>query len=96
MPRYRMPLEILVICFEYKEEKSVWIEEKQHTLTLHLPSKPRVVCVDSEFKTLKALSLDLPPEELLALLTSCPHIYSRIMAARELSKKASPAHIDEL
>jgi aminopeptidase N len=96
LPKYRLPLELVILGQDYKEERKFLIDEKQYTLNLQLPSKPKAVCIDPEFKILKALSLDLPPEELLAIIGSCPYLYPRVVAARELSKKASPVHIDEL
>lgn len=96
LPKYRLPLEVVIVGPEYREERKIWIEDRQHTLTFHLPSKPRNVCVDPEFKVFKALTLDLPPDELLGIVTACPHLYPRIVAVRELGKKASPTHVDEL
>jgi len=96
LPKYRLPLEVVIAGSDYREERKLWVEDRQHTFAFNLPSKPKAVCVDPEFKVFKALTLDLPPDELLGIATGCPHLYPRILAVRELAKKASPAHIDEL
>jgi aminopeptidase N len=81
---------VVIVGPDYREERKLWVEDRQHTFTFNLPSKPKAVCVDPEFKAFKALALDLPPDELLGIATGCPHLYPRVLAVRELAKKASP------
>ncbi|HDH07226.1 MAG TPA: aminopeptidase, partial [Thermoproteales archaeon] len=96
LEEYWLPLEIKVIGKDYKKTKKIWIDKKVTIITFSLPSKPKLVCVDPNFKTFKVLNLDVNPEELLSIVLNCKYLYPRVMALRQLSKKGSVRHIEKL
>ncbi|UNQ73656.1 M1 family aminopeptidase [Infirmifilum sp. NZ] len=96
LPRYMLTLEVEFVGDGWKIRRAFEISEKSHYFPVKLPSQPKAVCVDPDFKLFKALSLDVGPEELVNIIRNCGKLYPRVVAVRELGKKGGARHVDEL
>lgn len=96
LPKYTLPIEVEFKGEGWSERRVFEIREKSHVFSVKLPSKPDLVCIDPDFKVFKTLSLDVGPDELLQLVKGCGKLYPRVVAMRELGKKGSPRHVDEI
>ncbi len=94
---YKLPIEVLIITDSGREvKKTIWIKEKQETFHIPLDEKPKRVCIDPDFKTFAVLNIDQGQEQWIDQLLNCKHTYSRILAARALSKFKSSKVIEAL
>jgi len=93
---YTLPLEILVVGENYTMSKKYWIKDKSHIFYIPVPSKPKHVCIDPEFKVFKVLNLEVGVEELLKIVKESKYLYPRIMAIRKLGEKGNVKTIREL
>jgi len=96
LEEYKLPLEVVFLGENYEEKRLFWIEERSSTFPVKLPSKPRAVCVDPDFKAFKVLNMNVGVDELLSMIKYCGKLYPRIMAVRELAKKGTPRVAEEL
>ncbi len=96
LEEYKLPLEVIFLGENYEERRLFWIEERSSTFPVKLPSKPKAVCVDPDFKAFKVLNMDVGVDELLGVIKHCSMLYPRVMAVRELAKKGTPRVVEEL
>ena len=92
---YRLPLEIEVVG-DKPVRKKLWITEKSKTIYVKLDRKPKAVLIDPEFKTFKALNLDVGIEELINIIEASKYLYPRVMAVRKLGEKGGLKAIKKL
>ncbi|AKG38481.1 hypothetical protein MA03_03180 [Infirmifilum uzonense] len=96
LPKYTLPLEVVFKGEGWETRRKFEIREKTHVFYVKLDSKPDCVCIDPDFKVFKALSLDVGPDELLRVVKGCGKLYPRVIAMRELGKKGSARHVEEI
>lgn len=93
---YRLKLDVLFRGDGYEVSKKFDIREKLHVFHVPLDSRPRIVCIDPEFRTFMELKMDVGVEELLRVARECRHVYPRVVALRELARRGTPRMIPEL
>jgi len=96
LEEYKVPLEVLVLGEDYEIRKEYVVERRRHVFRVSVPSKPKAVCIDPEFKSFKALTLDVGAEELLGIVKNCKYVYPRVMALRALREKGSTKTVEDL
>lgn len=93
-PLYTLPLELDVVYHDGSRERiSLNFSEKRADVPLG--DKAKYVCIDPDFKLLKALDLNFPVEVLGAMLED-DHVYCRLQAVEGLRKNGSRRAVELL
>ena len=93
---YRLRLDVSIKGDCYEKNLRVELDSKEKILTLALPSKPKAVCVDPDFKVFAELKPEVDAEKLASMLEHCGKLYPKILALRTLANKGSTRHIEKI
>lgn len=88
-PLYALPLHVAVDTTEGTVHRVVRLERVSHDLTVHLDGEPLLVRIDPDFQVLMELDHQRPVAEILRALSLNPSVGARILAARDLAKRAA-------
>ncbi|MCX6024241.1 MAG: M1 family aminopeptidase [Chloroflexi bacterium] len=95
-PLFRMPIDLRFTTDSGDQTVTVQVNDKEQSFYFSLPSKPRMVRFDPDFKVLKTLDFAPGKDLLLTQLRQAPDALGRIAAAEGLAKIGTPDVVEPL